>query len=124
MKKILILISIIVSLNIIACSDDDGSKADLRWKNKTSAVKDIKWVNSDGKTDQLWSGPWDSDSTTDYKGIDALAGTGECISEGNAAIIEFDLYDYEGVECISQNSATIKENATATLVISKIAKKK
>jgi len=125
MKKIIITLMAIASLTFISCANDDGTKADLRWKNKTSAttVEDIKWVSSEGKTDQVWNDSYNSGTTTNYKGINALAGTGECISGGNPATIEFDTTDYEGTISVTTNSATIQENAAATLSIANTAKK-
>lgn len=123
MKKIILLMSIIFSLNIIACSEDDGTKADLKWKNKASTVKDIRWVN-DGRTDQIWEGEWNNNAETKYKGIESLSGTGECaLSDGTPAEIVLDTSDYEGVITVSTNSATIAENAAATLSIVATAKK-
>jgi len=122
MKKIILLMSIIFSLNIIACGEDDGTKADLKWKNKASTVNDIRWVN-DGRTDQIWEGEWNNNEETNYKGIESLSGTGECLSNGNPAEIVLDTSDYEGVITVSTNSATIAENAAATLSIVATAKK-
>lgn len=114
----------IASLTFISCANDDGTKADLRWKNKTSTVEDIKWVSSEGKTDQVWDGPHNSGEITNYKGINVLAGEGECaLSGGQTAKIELDTTDKEGVISISTNSATIQENAAATLSIASTAKK-
>ena len=124
MKKIVVLVSIIASLNIIACSNDDGSKADLRWKNETSKVKDIKWT-SGGKIDQRWDGEYETNNETNFKGINELIGQGECLdSSGNTAEISINTSSSEGIDPSSSTStAVIKENAAATLVIQSIAKK-
>lgn len=124
MKKIIITLMAVASLTFISCANDDGTKADLRWKNKTNEVSDIRWVNSEGKTDQTWNGSYSNGATTDYKGINVLAGEGECaLSGGQTAKIELDTTDKEGVISISTNSATIQENAAATLSIASTAKK-
>ncbi|HRS64102.1 MAG TPA: hypothetical protein P5554_13015 [Spirochaetota bacterium] len=127
MKKILILMPIIFSLIIISCSNDDNSKADLRWSNKAdSPVKDIKWMN--GSTmDQIWDGEYANESQTSYKGINALIGQGECLDQtGQTADISIDTTNSEGIITSSSSTLTavVQENATATLVISSIAKKK
>ncbi len=123
MKKIILLMSIIFSLNIIACSDDDGSKADLQWNNQGGEVaKDIKWM-SDSTVDQRWDGEYNNGDTTPFKGIKALTGQGECVDiSGDTAVIEIDPYRSVGIEPSSSTStAVVQENAAATLIISSIA---
>jgi len=124
MKKLTVLLAIITSLNIIACSNDDGSKADLKWKNEASTVNDIRWVN-DGRTDQIWEGEYETNNETNFKGINELIGQGECLdSSGNTAEISINTSSSEGIDPSSSTStAVIKENAAATLVIQSIAKK-
>ncbi len=125
MKKIILLMSIIFSLNIIACSNDDGSKADLKWKNEAgSTVKDIKWKNG-SKIDQIWDGVYDDSKETTLKGINELTGQGECLDAGgDTADISINTSTSQGIDPSSSTStAVIKENAAATLVIQSIAKK-
>ena len=122
MKKITTLLAIVALSTTISCGEDDGTKADLKWKNKASTVKDIRWVN-DGRTDQIWEGEWNNNAETKYKGIESLSGTGECLSDGNPAEIVLDTSDCEGVIKVSTNSAIIEENAAATLSIVATAKK-
>ena len=126
MKKIILLMSIIFSLFFLACSDDDVSKADLQWNNQGGEVaKDIKWM-SDSTVDQRWDGEYNNGDTTPSKGIKALTGQGECVdSNGAVADIEIDPSNSVGIEpSSSPSTAVVQENATATLVISSIAKQK
>jgi hypothetical protein len=127
MKKLTVLLAIITSLNIIACSNDDGSKADLKWKNEANqTVKDIKWKNG-SKIDQIWDGVYDDNDNkeTTFKGINELTGQGECLDAGgDTADISINTSTSQGIDPSSSSStARIQENAAATLVIQSIAKK-
>ena len=123
MKKfILISMIAVAAMGIIDCGEDDGSKADLRWYNDSNAnLKDIVWTSS-GKVDQTWEGVTNDDTATTYKGIDSLAGDGDCVLEdGNPATISLSAGD--GVVTASSSSAVIQENAAATLNITGYTKK-
>ena len=127
MKKYLfILIVAVAAFGFTGCSDSgDSSKADLKWSNASGGnVSDIKWM-SDGKEDQSWDGTVADTAETSAKGITKLAGTGDCLDNGGAAstIVLDTTTTPAGVEQITSNSATIKENATADLVISAAKKK-
>ncbi len=62
----------------IACDSGD-QKADLRWNNRSAqTVQDVEWVAESG-TDQTWEGTYADQASTEYKGVNELTGTGECI---------------------------------------------
>lgn len=122
MKKLILFSMIAVTaMGIIGCGEDDKTKADLMWRNSdnTSDVNTIQWI-SNGKADQTWEGTYaKSGGETTFKGIEELAGQGECFIGSSPAEIELDTTNSSGVVTgtISTNSAVIQENAAAVLVI-------
>lgn len=135
--KRFILVSMIAlaAAGITGCGDDDGTKADLSWKNDTAdKVSEIVWV-SGGKEDQRWSGEYagradsatsGSGTQTGFQGIKELAGVGQCNdSSGAFSEIILDPANSTGIVAgaTSTNSAVIQENAAATLWISGAKKK-
>lgn len=125
MKKfILISIIAVAAMGMIGCGEEDGTKADLRWKNKYSNnVSTIKWI-SNSKEDQTWDGTYDTtlNSTTGYRGINELSGSGECLFAGGSGVpeeIELDNTDpeREGIAVDGNQNVVITENAAATLII-------
>jgi len=130
MKKfIMISIIALTVAGFIGCGDTaatDSSKADLKWSNNAADyVTDIKWI-SDGKEDQSWDGQTAAGAETAFKGINELAGSGDCIDNtGESATIELDSTSTGVVTAVAtgDTSAVIEENASAVLVISNTAKK-
>ncbi len=113
--KMLTLTLFISALFFAACGDDDGSKADLRWKNSTSSsVSEIKW-KSGSSTNQTWGGTLSGSSETSYKGISVLTGNGECLDNvGDTATINLTGTGSENATILGTD-ATISENTSATL---------
>lgn len=128
MKKfILISIIAVAAMGMIGCGEEDKTKADLMWRNSdpTDTVNTIQWVNN-GKADQTWDGNCTAGGgETAFKGIEELAGQGECFIGSSPASITLDTTASTGVVSgtISTNSAVIQENAAAVLVIQSAAKK-
>jgi len=121
MKKIIMLSMIaLAAAGFIACGEEDNTKADLQWSNQAGAnVQDIKWI-SGGKTDQSWDGTFADGTDTTPKGISKLSGSGDCLdNSGNPATIHLDSSSTGVATTVTtgDTSATIVENATATLVI-------
>ena len=126
MKRIIILSMIaIAAAGFISCSEDEETKADLKWRNDAATVSEIQWVKSGSTSvDQTWSGTYNTTDETAFKGIKELNGSGECVSGGDVATILLDTTSSTGTTAISSGSASIQENADAMLVISSTAKKK
>lgn len=123
-KVIMLLLAGATAMLFIGCSQED-TKADLKWANGTGiTVSEIKWKDSSTNVNQTWSGSTSPQTETGFKGITELSGSGECVDDaGDDSIIVLDTTTSEGVDQISSNSATIKENAAAKLVISAAKKK-
>lgn len=130
MKKLIMLsITALVAAMFLGCGLEEGTT--LKWKNRSQDVKDnydgIRWVNANDSNDAV---AWDSvpavDADSSAKDVDALVGYGEAVVDGGTpAEITLDPADdaVEGVATSSTSSATLKENADATLVISAAKKK-
>jgi|GEM_PF-1107505 len=125
--KILTGILAVSAMFFMACGDDDdGTKADLKWKNSSSAsVSSIKW-KSGSSTDQTWDETVADTKESQYKGITKLSGSGECLDDqGDTATIAFDSNaSNENVSIDTINTATVTEDSTAAIVISQVSKKK
>lgn len=129
MKKILLPVIVFIGLlSFAACDDSGGTKADLQFTNSTGTsgpvLSDIYWM-SGGDKDQSWSGNFSNGSTTDSKGITALAGSVDAIEAvtGHSLTITLTASGSTGATVGSGSSAVVAENANATLVISGAAKK-
>jgi len=122
MKKYLVIAMFaIAAFGFVGCSEDADTKADLRWQNNGGAdVKEIKWVHN-GSVDQSWDETTIAGNPSAYKGIYELAGTADCIDNTTGApyTIGLTATGSTGYSTISEggSSATITENAAATLVM-------
>ncbi len=122
MKKTIIgLMLSVFAMFFVACGDDDGSKADLKWKNGSGAkVKDIRW--NEGET--TWDGDCADDAETDFKGIKNLTGKGDAVdSDGDTATIEIADSGNEHITKGDGDSAIVEKNSAALIKISGTAKK-
>lgn len=122
MKKFkMMLIIAVAAMGFIGCGEDTGTT--LKWTNSSNeTVKEIIWKDSNGTQDQIWSGDTLDTATTSEKDVQVLSGLGECQdSGGNPATIS--LSAAENVITASTNSAQLKENADARLIITQVKKK-
>lgn len=94
MKKITVAAFILTAfvLALFPSCDDGGDNAtELRWRNvQTTEVSEIKWVSTEGDTDQTWSGDFSQDEATAFKEVDLLNGHGECMASGSPQLIYYD----------------------------------
>ncbi len=94
----------------------------LNWTNSApETVKDIAWKDAFGNTDQIWSGDLAVSTTSAYKEVTVLTGSGECLdSTGAPATIT--LSAGANIISCSSNSAALTKNAANTLIITSLAK--
>jgi hypothetical protein len=122
MKKLIMLAAAaIIAAAFIGCGEEE--KSTLKWSNQSSeTVQNIVWTNSDGAEDQKWDGETADQVTTAEKEINALAGKGEC-QDGSGGPATIVIEAGEGIVTASSNSAVVKENADARLIITQVKKK-
>ncbi len=122
MKKIILGMLVVLVLFFVACDEDDGTKADLKWKNQSNQdLAEIKWEKSLGQQeDQKWEGDFNgANGETDFKGIKELSGVAEgADSGGGTYTLEFDTNSqHEDIAQMTANSATVKENGAAIITL-------
>ncbi len=77
-KTLLFAAAFALAAAAVACDSGD-QKADLRWNNRSAQmVQDVEWVAESG-TDQTWEGQYEDQESTEYKGVNKLTGSGECL---------------------------------------------
>ena len=132
MKKIMMITMIaLAAAGMIGCGVEDETKADLRWWNDTGyTIKDVKWLNSNRQDEVTWDGELPDNTPNNHKGIKSLTGYADCVyPDGGLASITLAETSYtngvnsEGYLSIGGDSATIVENAAATLAIDTITTK-
>ncbi|HPS57925.1 MAG TPA: hypothetical protein PK514_07440 [Spirochaetota bacterium] len=123
MKKIfLAIITAVVALTFVACNEGTTVKWTAGYDLDGDVTK-IQWV-SGGGVDQEWSETLNNSGTdTSYLGVDALAGTGDCLFDGDPGTLTLDSSSTGTVGAPSGNAATLEENAQVNLIISSAAKK-
>lgn len=121
---ILALIASAVALTFVACEPTTT----VKWtagNDLTGDVTDIVWLK--GATtdiDQQWSETLNNAGTdTSSLGVEALAGKGDCLLNGEAALLTIDENASEGIVSASADSAVLKENESINLVISSVTAK-